>query len=42
MQNSNGIDNIVLMREVMPANPDGSPVSRDLREVFHLNGARPA
>ncbi|HEX6924908.1 MAG TPA: L-rhamnose mutarotase [Longimicrobiaceae bacterium] len=25
------------MREVMPANPDDSPVSRDLREVFHLD-----
>jgi len=24
------------MREIMPANPDNSPVSRDLREVFHL------
>jgi L-rhamnose mutarotase len=24
------------MRDVMPANPDNSPVSRDLREVFHL------
>ena len=24
------------MREVMPANPDDSPVSRELREVFHL------
>lgn len=24
------------MREVMPANPDDSPVSTDLREVFHL------
>jgi len=24
------------MREVMPANADASPVSRDLREVFHL------
>jgi L-rhamnose mutarotase len=24
------------MRDVMPANPDDSPVSRDLREVFHL------
>jgi L-rhamnose mutarotase len=28
------------MREVMPANPDGSPVSRDLREVFHLERGR--
>lgn len=25
------------MREVMPANPDDSPVSRDLKEVFHLD-----
>jgi L-rhamnose mutarotase len=25
------------MREIMPANPDNSPVSRDLREVFHLD-----
>ena len=24
------------MREIMPANTDASPVSRDLREVFHL------
>ncbi len=24
------------MREIMPANPDDSPVSRDLREVFHI------
>jgi len=24
------------MRDIMPANPDASPVSRDLREVFHL------
>jgi L-rhamnose mutarotase len=24
------------MREVMPANPDDSPVARDLREVFHI------
>jgi L-rhamnose mutarotase len=24
------------MREIMPANPDDSPVSRPLREVFHL------
>ena len=26
------------MREIMPANPDASPVARDLREVFHLEG----
>ena len=24
------------MREVMPSNPDDSPVSEELREVFHL------
>ncbi len=24
------------MRDLMPSNADGSPVSRDLREVFHL------
>ena len=24
------------MRDVMPANADNSPISRDLREVFHL------
>jgi L-rhamnose mutarotase len=24
------------MRELMPSNPDGSPVARDLREVFHI------
>jgi L-rhamnose mutarotase len=24
------------MRDIMPANPDESPVSRDLREVFHI------
>ena len=24
------------MREVMPSNPDDSPVSRELREVFYL------
>lgn len=23
------------MKDIMPANPDNSPVSRDLREVFH-------
>jgi L-rhamnose mutarotase len=26
------------MRELMPSNADGSPVSRDLREVFRLRG----
>lgn len=24
------------MRDVMPSNPDDSPASRDLREVFHI------
>lgn len=24
------------MQDVMPSNPDASPVARDLREVFHL------
>jgi L-rhamnose mutarotase len=27
------------MRDVMPTNPDASPVSRDLREVFHIERA---
>jgi L-rhamnose mutarotase len=26
------------MKDVMPANPDDSPVSRELREVFHIEG----
>jgi L-rhamnose mutarotase len=26
------------MREIMPSNADDSPVSRELREVFHLGG----
>ena len=25
------------MSDVMPSNPDSSPVARDLREVFHLD-----
>ena len=25
------------MKDVMPTNPDNSPVSKDLREVFHLD-----
>lgn len=25
------------MREIMPSNPDDSPVSAELREVFHLD-----
>ena len=28
------------MRDVMPSNPDSSPVSRTLREVFHLERTR--
>lgn len=28
------------MRDVMPSNPDASPVASDLREVFHME-ARP-
>jgi L-rhamnose mutarotase len=24
------------MREIMPSNADDSPISRDLREVFHI------
>lgn len=28
------------MGEVMPSNPDNSPVAKDLREVFHLSGDR--
>ena len=27
------------MREIMPSNPDDSPVSSDLREVFHIESA---
>ena len=27
------------MRDIMPANSDHSPVSRDLCEVFHIEGA---
>ena len=27
------------MREIMPVNADGSPVSRELREVFHIETA---
>ena len=30
------------MRDIMPANPDDSPVSRDLREVFHIEREPPA
>jgi L-rhamnose mutarotase len=25
------------MKEIMPSNPDDSPVSRELREVFHVD-----
>lgn len=25
------------MKEIMPSNPDNSPVARELREVFHLD-----
>lgn len=25
------------MRDIMPSNPDASPVARDLREVFHIS-----
>jgi L-rhamnose mutarotase len=27
------------MRDLMPANPDNSPVAHDLREVFHIDSA---
>jgi L-rhamnose mutarotase len=30
------------MRELMPSNPDGSPVSRPLREVFRLDMQTPS
>jgi L-rhamnose mutarotase len=26
------------MREIMPSNPDDSPISRELRPVFHIEG----
>ena len=29
------------MRDIMPANADNSPVSRDLREVFHVERETP-
>ncbi len=25
------------MRDIMPSNPDNSPVAKDLREVFHID-----
>jgi L-rhamnose mutarotase len=28
------------MRELMPSNPDDSPVARELREVFHIERPR--
>ena len=28
------------MRQVMPSNPDNSPVSRECREVFHMEAVR--
>lgn len=28
------------MKEIMPSNPDDSPVSRELRAVFHVEGRR--
>jgi L-rhamnose mutarotase len=28
------------MKEVMPANPDDSPVSSELRQVFHIEGGQ--
>jgi L-rhamnose mutarotase len=30
------------MREIMPSNADDSPVSRELREVFHIEGREPS
>lgn len=30
------------MQDIMPANADASPVSRDLAEVFHLGRGQPA
>ena len=29
------------MREIMPSNPDDSPVARDLHEVFHVERPKP-
>jgi L-rhamnose mutarotase len=25
------------MKDIMPSNPDNSPISKDLREVFHMD-----
>ena len=27
------------MKDIMPANPDNSPISRELREVFHIEAS---
>jgi L-rhamnose mutarotase len=29
------------MGDIMPANPDNSPASKELREVFHIQQSRP-
>jgi L-rhamnose mutarotase len=29
------------MKEIMPSNPDDSPIASDLREVFHIEAQRP-
>jgi len=28
------------MKDIMPSNPDNSPISRELKEVFHINSNR--
>ena len=28
------------MKDLMPSNPDDSPVSRELKEVFHIDSSR--
>ncbi len=28
------------MKDLMPSNPDNSPVSRELKEVFHIDSSR--
>ena len=28
------------MKDIMPGNPDNSPVSRELKEVFHIDSSR--
>lgn len=30
------------MKDIMPSNPDHSPVTTELREVFHLDAANPS